>query len=194
MADNKLYLALGEESTRGTKESTIVGFIPLLGAGIPKVEFDDKVRKEFRGEATVKGDSAVERMSQKWGGSIEMPFFTEAGTTKGIVGTLLKHFFGKASTAQQGVTLAYAHMLYPVPDPFDSANLGTKALTLNLNINEGVSMKNWPFVGGRVTSLSFEQEAGSQLKLSADLGGQFKDTTTAELGQETFALENLRCD
>ena len=194
MAENKVYLALGEESSRGTKEATTVGFVPLLSPSIPKLEFDDKRRKEFRGEETIKGDTAVQRMSRKWGGSIEMPFFTEAGTTVGMIGTLLKHFFGTAVSSQQESTSAYAHMLYPVADPFVTANLGTKALTLNLNINEGSTMMNWPFVGGRVTSLSFDQDPGDHLKLSAELSGQFRDTTTSELGSAAFAAENLRCD
>ena len=194
MADNRIYLALGEETARGTKQSATVGFIPLMNANIPKSEFDDKNRKEFRGEDAVKGDVAVRRMSQKWSGSIEMPFFTEAGTVKGIVGTLLKHFFGKATSAQNGATGQYAHMMYPAPDPFSASALGTKALTLNLNINQGAAMKNWPFVGGRVKGLAFTQEAGSQLKITADMFGQFRDTVTAEIGAPVFAAENLRCD
>ncbi|MEE8575512.1 MAG: phage tail tube protein [Thermodesulfobacteriota bacterium] len=194
MAENKIYMALGEEATRGTKEATTVGFIPLLSPGIPKLEFDDQKRKEFRGDDAVKGDSAVTRMSRKWGGSLEMPFFTEAGTTAGMVGTILKHFFGTSTSAQNASTGQYYHMCYPVANPFSSSNLDTKALTLNLNINEGTTMKNWPYVGGRVSSLSFDQEAGSQLKVSADLFGQKKDTTTAEIGSPAFAAENLRCD
>ena len=194
MADNKIYCAIGEEATRGTGEVTTVGFIPLLNSGIPKMEFDDKRRKEFRGEDTVKGDTTAIRMSKKWGGSLEIPFFTEAGTTKGIIGTLIKHFFGKATSAQNGVTGQYLHMIYPVADPFLAANLGTKGLTLSLNINEGATMKNWPFVGGRVKSLSFDQEAGNHLKFSVELFGQDKAATTAELGSATFPAENLRAD
>src|SRR3972149_3524458 len=194
MAENKIYLALGEEAVRGTKESGSVGFIPLLGPGIPKLEFDEQRRAEFRGEDTVKGDTAVRRMSRKWTSSLEMPFFTEAGSVKGAVGTLVKDFFGHATSAQNGVTGQYRHMLYPVADPFSSLNLGGRALTLNLNINEGAVMKNWPYVGGRIKSLSFEQEAGAQLKVSAETFGQFRDSTTAEIGSPVFAAEHLRCD
>ncbi len=86
MAENKVYLAVGEEAVRGVKESAAVGFVPLLNSGIPKMEFDDKRRKEFRGEDSLKGDTAVLRMSQRWSASIEMPFFTEAGSVKGSVG------------------------------------------------------------------------------------------------------------
>lgn len=194
MAENKVYLAIGEEATRGTKEVTTVGFIPLLSPSMPVTEFDDRRRKEFRGEDTVKGDTTNIRMSKTWTGSIEFPMFTEAGTTVGMVGTVFKHFFGTVASDQNATTGQYYHMLYPVTDPFATANLGTKALTLNYNINEGTVMKNWPFVGGRVSGLTFEQEAGEHLKVTAEMFGQFRDTTTAELGSQTFAAENLRCD
>ena len=91
MADNRIYLALGEEATRGVKESTTVGFIPLLKPGVPKLEFDDRKRAEFRGEDAHKGPSAVRRMARKWNGSLEMPFFTESGGAKGLSGTILKY-------------------------------------------------------------------------------------------------------
>lgn len=194
MAESKIYLAVGEESTRGVKEVTTVGFIPLLSPSIPKMEFEEIRRREMRGADAVKGDSAVLRMSRKWGASMDMPFFTEAGGDKAMVGTILKHFFGSAVSTQKGATTAYAHMLYPVADPFSTSNLGSGALTLNLNINEGSTMKNWPFVGGRVSSISFEQEAGQHLKLSAEFFGQFRDTVTSEIGSPVFAVENLRCD
>ncbi len=193
MAENRIYVALGEESSRGAKESTTVGFIPCLSPTIPKMEFDEKRRAEFRGEATLTGDSAITRFSRKWSGTIEMPLYTEAGTTPGMVGTLLRHFFGTVSTVETPVG-QYNHMMYPVSDPFSTANLGNKALTLNLNINEGSVMKNWPFVGARVKSLSFEQEAGNHLKVSAETFGQCRDTITAEIGTPVFAAENLRCD
>lgn len=194
MAENKLYLGVGEEGVRGTAESGAVGFVPLLNGGIPKLEFDDKKRKEFRGEDTVKGDSSVRRMSSKWSASLETPLFTECGSTKGIMGTMLKHFFGKCSSNQRDATNAYGHMMYPVADPFDSSNLDTKALTLNLNVNEGSTMKNWPYVGGRVTGLTFNQEAGSHLALTCDMVGQKRDSSTTEIGSPVFAEENLRCD
>lgn len=194
MADNKYYLAIGEESARGTAESTTVGFTPLLGPGLPKAEFDNKLRAEFRGEDTVLGPTTQMRMSQKWSASIETPFFTEAGTQKGVIGTLLKHFFGKSTSAQNGATGQYRHMLYPVVDPFAAANLGAKALTLNYNLNEGAVQKNWPFTGGRVKGLSLDQETGAHLKLGVELIGQKRDAVGTATPSLAFAAENLRCD
>lgn len=194
MANNRIYVALGEEPVRGTKQSASVGFVPVLNPSIPKAQFTDTLRKEFRGDDAVKGDTAVIRNGQKWSGTLDVPFFTEAGSVKGMMGTLLKHFFGKATSTQNGATGQYGHMMYPVADPFDAANLDTKALTLNLNINQGTAMKNWPYVGGRVRSLTFDQQAGSSLKLTAELMGQYRDTVTAEIGSPVYAAENLRCD
>ncbi len=194
MAENRIYLALGEEASRGVKEASTVGFMPLLAPSIPKMEFDEKKRAEFRGEESVKGQSSFMRMGQRWSASIEMSFFTESGSAKGLVGTLLKHFFGTVVSSQNGATGQYRHMVYPAANPFSASNLGDRGLTLNLNINEGAVMKNWPFVGGRVKSLSFDQEAGSPLKLKADLFGQKRDAVTAELGSPVFAQEGLRCD
>jgi hypothetical protein len=194
MSENRIYLAIGEESARGTKEATTVGFIPLLSAAIPAFEPDDKVREEFRGEDSVKGATAQMRMSRKWSVSLDAPVFTEAGTTKGMMGTLIKHFFGDVTTAQNGATGQYYHMMYPVVDPFASSALGARGLTANLNINEGAVMRNWPFVGGRVKGIAFDQEAGGHLKMTAEMFGQIRDAATAEIGSSVFAAENLRCD
>ena len=194
MAENSLYLAVGEEATRGTAESSTVGFIPLLSPSLPTNEPDDIKRAEYRGDDSVKGDTTAIRMSEKWSGSLEIPFFTEAGTTAGMMGTILKHFFGASSSAQNATTGQYYHMLYPQPDPFSTANLGTKALTLNFNVNEGTTKDNWPIYGGRVTALTFDQEAGQHLKLTADMVGQKQNTRTTLISSPAYAAENLRCD
>ena len=194
MSTNRLYLAIGEEAVRGVKESGTVGFVPLLNPAIPKMEFDDRRRKEFRGAEAAKGDSVVVRMGQRWTASIETPFYTEAGASGRTIGTVLKHFFGKCDSGQNGATGQYYHMMSPAGDPFSEANLGNLGLTLNLNLNEGASVKNWPYAGGRVRSIAFEQEAGSALKLSVELSGQRRDEAEAEVGGVEFAAEPLRCD
>jgi len=194
MSTNRLCLAIGEEAARGTKESTTVGFVPLLDPAIPKMEFDDRRTKEFRGEEAVKGDAAVVRMGQRWSASVSMPFYTEAGASKGIVGTLLKHFFGRCSSVENGATGQFTHMMSPSGDPFSEANIGGKGLTLNLNINEGSIVRNWPYTGGRVRALSFEQDPGSPLKLTAELVGQKRADAEAEIAGTVFCAEPLRCD
>lgn len=194
MAENKLYVAIGEEAARGTKEVTTVGYIPLNEPSIPTFEPEDIERAEYRGEDVVKGVHEALRKSRKWSASLSMPLFTEAGTTAGMVGTIAKHFFGHTASDQNGATSQYFHMLSAVTDPFLTANLGAKALTANLNINEGTSQKNWPYVGGRITTLNFSQEINESCNVTFDMVGQFRDTVTAELGSEVFAAENIRCD
>src|SRR3990172_8770802 len=129
MAKNEIYLAVGEEATRSTAESTTVGFIPLLSPSIPTYEPEDRARDEFRGEDFNLGVTTMTRYSTKWSTSLDMPFFTEAGTVSGMVGTILKHFFGDVTSAQNGSTSQYYHMMYPVTDMFATGALGTKGLT-----------------------------------------------------------------
>ena len=195
MAETKSFLAVGEEATRGTKEITTTGAVPLTSFELPAPNYGAKKREEFRGEDTALGYTTELRMSESWSGlSIETPFFTEAGGAKGIIGTLLKHFFGKVSSSQNGVTGQYRHMLYAVADPFSTANLGAKALTLNMNAMHGGTLKNHPYTGGRVSKLSLKQEVGGHLMLTAECMGQKLATPEAGLSVPTFAAENLRCD
>jgi len=194
MSANKLYCAIGEEATRGTAESSTVGFIPLTSSAFPSYEPSDERRGEFRGEESSLGDIAMRRLSQKWSWPMEFNFFTEAGSTAGMVGTLLKHFFGKATSAQNGSTGQYYHMLYPVYNPYDASNLGTKALTNNMNASEGDTVKNNAWEGGRISSLTFTQEVGQLLKVSAQFMGQKKVASGTAIATPTFPAENLRCD
>src|SRR3990167_2059511 len=192
--ENKQYVAIGEEATRGTAEATTVGFVPVTAFALPTMEFDDKDRADFRGESTVLGETTKIRMSQKWSGSLEIPFFTHGGTVAGMVGTLLKHFFGKSASGQNAATGQYYHMLYPVADPFATANLGTKGLTLNMNFNESATVKNHAFKGGRVKGLTFNQETGAHLMMTVDMMGQTKTASGTAIASPAFAGENLRCD
>ncbi len=194
MSEEKYYVAIGEEAARGTPESTTVGFMPLNGFTPPKMEFDDQPRKDFRGEASIKGSTAVRRLGQKWSWSGETDFFTEAGTVSGMVATVLKHFFGGMVLVPNGATGQYSQLFYPSTDPFGSSGLGVKALTANFNLNEGDLMKNWPFVGGRVSAINLTQEMGQSLKFGFDMFGQYRAAVTAEIGSPAYAAENLRCD
>ncbi len=195
MAETKSFIAIGEETTRGTKESTTVGYLPVNSLSLPKPDYMAKKRDEFRGEDTLLGATTEIRMGEKWEGlSLEIPGFTESGGAKGLIGTLMKHFFGKASTAQNGATGQYGHMMYAVSDPFATANLGAKALTLNMNAHHGATLKNHPYVGGRVSKLGFKQETGQSLIFTTDSFGQKLAAIEAGLASPAFPAENLRLD
>jgi hypothetical protein len=189
----KAYLAIGEEAARGTGEVTTVGFIPLTEFDLPIPDFMTKKRGEVRGEASRLGHTLERRMGQKVEGSFTFPVFSEAGTTKGIIGTIFKHFMGKVTSAQNASTGQYCHTMYPVTDPFATANLGTKALTLSYNIiaDSGV-IKNYPIIGVRISKLKFSQKPGEDLLCTVSWFAQKLGTITAGLSTPTYAAENLR--
>ena len=194
MAKNQFYIAAGEEAARGTAESTTVGFIPVNTATFPTYEPTDEPVLDFRGEQTSLGDSRYRRNSEKWSAALDIPMFTEAGTTAAMMGTILKHFFGGVTSTQNSSTGQYFHMLYPVSDPFATGNLGTKALTLNTNITQNAStIQNHVFGGGRVSALTFSQSVGSPLQVSASFMGQQHAVSTA-IATPSYAAENLLCD
>jgi hypothetical protein len=193
MTTNKVYLAVGVEAARGTPESTTVGFIPIESPASPVMEYEDLRKTEYIGEESSLGNTGFRRMSEKWSYTLEMPVFTEAGTTSGIVGSIIKHFFGYAGSAQNATTGQYLHMMYPVADP-ETASAGyvqNDALTLNFNISEGNTVKNHAYFGGRVNSLTFTTEPGQHLMMSAAMTGQGKIASGTAIATPTFAAENL---
>jgi len=147
---------------------------------MPKPDYMATKREEYRGEDTALGPTTEIRMGEKWEGlSIEMNAFSEAGIVAGMVATLMKHFFGTTTSAQNAATGQYAHMSYAVADPFSTANLGAKALTFNMNIKHDATLKNYPYTGGRVSKLSFKQElvrVRTGRVTCAELGLVFKTT------------------
>lgn len=187
------YIAIGEESSRGTPSKEIVGFVPVMSFGGTGFDPTDEPRKEFRGEKSSLGDTFMRRLQVKWAKDFDIPFFTEAGSQDGFMVRLMEHFFGKRTSAQNGGTGQYYHMLYPVSDPYATANLGTKALTFNSNFSNGDTVKNYPLIGGRVGGLKFTQEAGSGLMMNATAFGQTVGTPEEEVGNPTFAPESMRC-
>ncbi len=188
------YTAIGEEATRGTAESSTVGFIPLSDPTVPKLEFKEEKRAEWRGEQVALGNREKRRSGQSWSASFNTPLFTEAGTTAGMIGTILKHFFGKGTSAQNASTGQYYHMFYKVADMFNSSNLGTTALTVNTNMSKGETTLNHPFTGGRVTQIEFTQEIGAPLQFGFEMIGQKRDATGTAIASPAFAAENLRLD
>ena len=195
MADNRLYLAIGEETTRGAAQTTTVGFVPVLSGRLPSVEFEEGGLEEFRGEPFGAGIHSWQRRRRGWKATLEIPFYTEAGSMPSMVGTLLKHLFGGMGSAQRGGSTAYSHILYPSAKMYDEGGLlYQKALTLNYTLNEGNSLANYPYVGGRVVSIGLEQSPAEPLKLTVELTGQYRGAPTTALPEPTFPAEPLRCD
>jgi hypothetical protein len=191
----KAYLAIGEEAVRGTGEVTTVGFIPLTDFDLPLPDFMTKKRGEHRGESSRLGHTLERRMGEKVEGSFTFPVFSEAGTTKGIIGTLFKHGAGKAVSAQNAATGQYAHMIYCVSDPWAAANLGTKALTLSYNIIAASgAIRNYPVIGARITKIKFVQKPPDDALCTVSWVAQKVGPDTAGLASPLYAAENLRMD
>ena len=191
MAERKHHVEIGEESSRGTAETSTVGYIPVTAPLLPAPEFTDENDRSFRGEQTVLGNRFARRLAQKLGFTLETQLYTEAGTTAGIIGTLFKHFFGKATSAQNGSTGQYYHMFYPVPDPFATANLGDKALTVTSALSEETDYKSYIHLGNRVKAVSLDIEPGAMLKTSFEMLGQKLDTIADNAHTPVYPAENL---
>ena len=194
MADSKYYIAIGEETTRGTPEITTLGYIPVSAPVFPDPGFDDRPRVEMRGYDTQLGDLLHRRYSKAFSVTLDIPFYTEAGVTASMIGMILKHFFGTVVSTQNATTGQYAHMFYRVADPFAAGNLGAKALTLCQFISQGADVYRYPWFGARVKSITFEQEVGQQLKMTVEFMGQGRDTGVQSAGAPAYPAENLRCN
>jgi len=192
MSENVHYLLVGEEANRGTSEKTTVGAIALNDPQFPNFDPDERPRGEARGEASVLGDTLEIRHSVKWDRSWSFPLFSEAGIVAGMYGTMLKHFTGFAGSNENASTGQWGHMMYPVVNPFATANLGTKALTFNSNMSEGAPTKDAAFFGGRVNSWGFKQDPAAQLQCNVGSFGQSRDASATALAAPTYAAENLR--
>jgi hypothetical protein len=196
MAEGKFYLAIGEEATRGTKEASTVGFVPILSPTLPEMQFNDVNRDEFRGDDTSKGATTKLRRGQAFTASVEMPMFIDAGSTTSMIGTMFKHQLGHVTSTQNASTGQFFHMFNVPADPYapSGGDIDTKALTLNYNRSREATEKNYPFVGARGSGFELVQEVGSPLMFNSNWMGQFLDTVTAEIGSATYADENLRID
>lgn len=189
-----VYVGIGEEAIQGTPEVSTVGFIPVLSYAGLGYQPEDMMRgDQFRGEDAPLGATSTRRLTQRWEQSLDIPFYTEGGTEAAVMAQILKHFFGGGTSVQNASTGQYAQMFYPRSNICASANLGTKALTLNPNFSHGDNVKNHPEVGARIKSISFKQERGQRLVMTVAFFGQYLSPITAELGSPAFAAENLAC-
>ncbi len=188
----KHYIAYGEQATLEAAETSTVGFLPVKSFQGVGFEPDDQEIEEFRGDERVLGVTNVTRYGVKWGLSPEMPFFVESGSDKNLPAKLFKHLGGGSANSQNAVTGQYYNTIWPVSDPCDAANLGTKALTFNSNLSHGDTVRNHPHVGGITKSIALVQEQNAELVFTVEHEGAFIDVNEAELGSPVFPAENLR--
>ena len=154
------YLAIVEETTRGTDPGSGYLFLPITGNLQPTVEYDDQPRKEFRGADTALGDVAASlvRRSGQWTMTVECAYYPGAE-----VGLLLKHTFGGAETRNVVDTSAYTGILFPYANPFGTgANLANKAIGIEINTDEGGTTKAQYYGGGRINCLLYTSDAADE--------------------------------
>ena len=104
------YLALVEETTRGTDPTSGYLFLPVTGSLDVKFEPTDEPRKEFRGADTALGDSTVVRRQSMWTYTLECAWYPDSAA----IGLLFKHVLGKVDTRSVLETTAYKGIMYPL--------------------------------------------------------------------------------
>ena len=161
------YLAIVEESARGTDPSSGYIFLPVMNNIQPTVEYDDQPRKEFRGADTALGDSSLVRRSGQWTMSIECAYYPGEET-----GLFFKHLLGKVDTRSVVDTSAYEGIVYPLAQVYGTgAELADKAIGIIPNTDEGGTTKHQYYGGGRVTSITIAGEGTDDVKLTIEVQG-----------------------
>jgi hypothetical protein len=165
MADQ--YIALVEETDRGTDPGTGYMFLPVMGSLQPTFNPTDESRKEFKGADTALGDSSVVRRSSQWTYSLECAWYPGAET-----GLLFKHLMGYAITRAVADTTAYEGILYPLAAPYgDGRNLEDTAIGIVCNSDEEGTTKSRYYGGGRVKSCKISGAGTDDVKLVFELMG-----------------------
>jgi len=170
------YLAIVEETTRGTDPTSGYIFLPVMNNLQPTVTYDDQPRKEFKGADTALGDSTVVRRSGQWTMSVECAWYPGAET-----GLLLKHTFGKVDTRVVVDTTAKKGILYPLATLYGTgAELAHKAIGFVVNSDEGGTTKAQYYGGGRIKSLVISGEGTDDVKLTFEVQGPAEHIGTAD--------------
>lgn len=164
----KQFVALIEETTRGTDPTGGRLFLPVMGSLLPTFSPTDEPRKEFRGADTALGDLTAVRRESQWTYTLECAWYPGAE-----VGLLFKHLLGKAGTRSVLETTAYKGILYPLSMPYGTgAELVDKAIAIEVNYDDGNGVtKSRYYGGGRVISCTITGEGTDDVKLSFELAG-----------------------
>ena len=165
------YLALVEETTRGTDPGSGYKFLPITGGLEPKPKFEDAPRVEFRGQDTRLGNTTVVRKSKSWAQTLETFLYPID-----IVGTLFKHALGYAGTRSAVDTSGYKGIIYPPAAAHyaPGGNLAGKGITSIPNTDLDGVTKAQVYGGGRVKGFKLDMTRPDDVKLTFDLmGGPF---------------------
>jgi len=191
------YLAIEEETTRGTTPGSAHKFLPVTGGLEPKPKFEDVPRVEFRGQDTRLGNTTVSRKSSSWAQTVETLLYPID-----IIGTLFKHALGFAGTRSVADTSAYKGIIYPpAAAPYaNGGNLAGKALSMVPNTDLDGTTVAQTYAGGRVKGFKIECARPDEVKVTFDLTGTVVgapgQTATAGASFPTiapFGSNNITC-
>lgn len=161
------YLALYEETTRGTAGTPTYLFLPVTGDLSPDFDPSDKPRVEFRGADTGLGDVSVMRQEVKWTYTLKCYWYPGKET-----GLLFKHLFGNAGTRATVDTTACKGLCNSLLMPYGTGMpLGDTAIAIVPNTDEGGVTKSQVFGGGRVTSCKISAKGTEDVTLEFTLQG-----------------------
>ena len=162
------FLAIYEETVRGTLPGAPTFFgLPVTSNLQPTLNNTDEPRKEFRGQDTALGDANAIRRESQWTHTIETPWYPGCPATQ----LLLKHFFGHQGTRSVIDTTAFKGIFYPISEIYGAGPLGTTAIGLAVNTEEGGSTLETCYGGGRVTSLTVKGEGTGDVMLTFEMMG-----------------------
>ena len=162
------YLALVEETTRGTTPGVGFKFLPITGKIEPDSDFKDEARVEFRGQDTRLGYLTVVRKSKSYKFDLESFLYPID-----IIGILLKHVIGFAGTRAVVDATGYKGILYP-PAAFPYGGGGAqvgKAIGLLPNTDLDGVTKSQIYGGARPTGFKITCKRPDDVKINFSLIG-----------------------
>lgn len=160
------YLAMYEEDERGVAPAVpVMRFLPVTSNPQPKFNPKDEPRKEFRGVNTRLGDASVVRRESSYSHPLDFGYYPGVE-----VGLILKHIFGFAGIRAIVDVSAKRGILYPSPGfPYGAgAALGTKAVAMIPNLEEGGVTKSQLYAGERFKSLTIAIKGSDDVKVSVE--------------------------
>jgi hypothetical protein len=161
------FIALVEETLRGTTPAGPYLFLPIIGDLTPEFDAADKPRSEFRGQENAFGAITVVRTEVKW--SIKLKCYWYPGKETAL---LFKHLLGNPAARTVIDTSAYKGLITPAVMPYGSGMpLGDSAISIVANTDEQGVTRSQTFGGGRVTDCKISCKGADDIELEFTLEG-----------------------
>ena len=161
------YIALVEETTRGTTPAGPYLFLPILGDLSPDFDATDKPRMEFKGVDVALGSATAIRTEVKWAYKLKCYWYPGKETA-----LLFKHLLGNPAVRAIIDTTAYKGLIAPTAMPYGAGSpLGDSAIAIIANTDEGGVTYSQTFGGGRITDCKITCKGTDDIELEFTLEG-----------------------